>query len=225
MLRCIIALLLVTHTAMSADWSQLTPEQRVADVKQRREATLKQELSALGLKLGNTVFIRVMKENSEMELWLQPAAEKPFHLFKTYPIARWSGTLGPKQKEGDLQAPEGRYAITRRLMHPGSKYHLAMNIGYPNAQDRTLGRTGSLIMIHGSNVSLGCFAMTDPVIEEIYLLVDAALNAGQNEVPVHSFPFRMTEERMAKETDSPWREFWQELKAMWDAFEKDKRVQ
>jgi len=196
MLRWIVSLLFFTLTAMSADWSQLTPEQRVADVKLRREPTLKQELNAAGLKLGNAVFIRVMKESSEMELWLQPAADKPFQRFKTYTVARWSGTLGPKQKEGDLQAPEGRYGITRRLLHPGSKYHLAMNIGYPNAQDRALGRTGSLIMIHGSNVSLGCFAMTDPVIEEIYLLVDAALTDGQPEVPVHRFPFRMTEANM-----------------------------
>ncbi len=224
MLRWIVSLLFFTLTAMSADWTQLTPEQRVADVKLRREPTLKQELSAAGLKLGNPVLIRVIKESSEMELWLQPAADKPFQRFKTYAIARWSGTLGPKQKEGDLQAPEGRYGITRKLMHPGSKYHLAMNIGYPNAHDRALGRTGSLIMIHGSNVSLGCFAMTDPVIEEIYLLVDAALTAGQPEVPVHSFPFRMTEERLAQTKESPWHTFWRELKAVWDAFEKDKRL-
>jgi len=190
----------------------------VADVKRRLEATLKQDLNAVGLKLGNAVFIRVIKESSEMELWLH------FQRFKTFPIARWSGTLGPKQKEGDLQAPEGFYGITRKLMHPGSKYHLAMNIGYPNAQDRALGRTGSLIMIHGSNVSLGCFAMTDPLIEEIYLLVDAALTAGQAEVPVHSFPFRMTEERLAQTTDSPWHSFWQQLKRAWDALENDKRL-
>lgn len=148
----------------------------------------------------------------------------PFQLLKTHPIARWSGLLGPKQKEGDKQAPEGCYGITRRLMHPGSDYHLAMNIGYPNGLDRALGRTGSLIMIHGKDVSVGCFAMTDPVIEEIYLLVDAALDAGQTEVPVHCFPFRMTDKRIAEVVDSPWRGFWLKLKAVWDAFEKTKRV-
>jgi murein L,D-transpeptidase YafK len=208
--------------AMAADWATLTPEERVADVKQRRATALTLELAKQGLSLGNATLLRVMKESSEMEVWMQPTEDAAYQLFKTYRIARWSGTLGPKLKEGDMQAPEGVYGITRRLMHPGSKYHLAMNIGYPNASDQALGRTGSLIMIHGSDVSVGCFAMTDPVIEELYLIVDAALTAGQAEVPVHSFPFRMTAERMAQTTESPWHSFWSELKILWDAFEQRK---
>ncbi len=223
MKACLI-LLISTMLAMSAEWTQMSPEQRMADVKARRSEGLNTELTAAGFKLGNAVFLRVMKEDSELEVWLQNGQEKPFQLFKTQRIARWSGVLGPKQKEGDKQAPEGCYGVTRRLMHPGSTYHLAMNIGYPNALDRSLGRTGSLLMIHGKDVSIGCFAMTDPVIEEIYLLVDAALSGGQSEVPVHCFPFRMKEERMAKAVDSPWYRFWSDLKAVWDAFEKDKRI-
>ena len=76
-------------------------------------------------------------------------------------------------------------------------------------------------MVHGSNVSIGCFAMTDPVIEEIYLAVEAALVAGQQRVPVHVFPFRMTPERMAKASaeTSPWLEFWRELQPGFAAFE------
>lgn len=219
-----LAVLLGRKVHMNAEWDKLSPEQRVADVKSRRLSGLAAELAAAGLKPGNPVFLRVMKEGSEMEVWLQPSPDGSFQLFKTHPIARWSGSLGPKQKEGDKQAPEGCYGITRRLMHPGSTYHLAMNIGYPNALDRALQRTGSFIMIHGKDVSVGCFAMTDPVIEEIYLLVDAALDAGQPEVPVHCFPFRMTEQRMAEVVDSPWRASWLDLKAVWDAFEKSRQV-
>lgn len=219
-----LAALLGWKMLMNVEWNKLSPEQRIADVKSRRLSGLAAELDGAGLKPGNPVFLRVMKESSEMEVWLQPTMDGPFQLLKTHPIARWSGLLGPKQKEGDKQAPEGCYGITRRLMHPGSDYHLAMNIGYPNGLDRALGRTGSLIMIHGKDVSVGCFAMTDPVIEEIYLLVDAALDAGQTEVPVHCFPFRMTDKRIAEVVDSPWRGFWLELKAVWDAFEKTKRV-
>jgi murein L,D-transpeptidase YafK len=77
-------------------------------------------------------------------------------------------------------------------------------------------------MVHVKNVSIGCFAMTDPIIEEIYLIVDAALSAGQSTVPVHCFPFRMTAKRLAKEKDSPWHDFWQKLKQGWDAFEQTK---
>jgi murein L,D-transpeptidase YafK len=126
-------------------------------------------------------------------------------------------------KEGDLQAPEGFYEVGIKQLNPMSRFHLSFNIGYPNAYDQHHGRTGSLIMVHGSNVSIGCFAMTDPVIEEIYLLVEAALKAGQVAVPVHVFPFRMTAERIAQAEaeGAAWLSFWRdELAPPYAAFEK-----
>ena len=80
-------------------------------------------------------------------------------------------------------------------------------------------------MIHGKDVSIGCFAMTDPIIEELYLVVDAALHAGQKQVPVHCYPFRMTAERLARahSENSPWAGFWDELNASWLAFERSHR--
>ena len=123
-----------------------------------------------------------------------------------------------------MQAPEGFYSVTKSQLNPASSYHLAFNIGYPNEYDRAHQRTGSLIMVHGSNVSIGCFAMTDPVIEEIYLVVEAALNHGQERVPVHVFPFRMTEERMAnaRMQNDVWLGFWETLKEGHDLFEAKK---
>ncbi len=81
-----------------------------------------------------------------------------------------SGGLGPKLREGDHQAPEGFYRVAGGQINPSSRFHLAFNLGYPNAFDRVLGRTGSAIMVHGSRVSDGCFAMGDGAIEEIYAL-------------------------------------------------------
>lgn len=205
-----------------ANWQTLSGEQRLADLHARRDADVKAALTAQGLALGDPVFIRIVKESRELELWLKPATAATYKRIQTYPIACFSGTLGPKTKEGDLQAPAGFYATTRKLMNPASKYHLAFNIGYPNAHDQALGRTGSFIMVHGKDVSIGCFAMTDPIIEEIYLIVDAALNAGQLQVPVHCYPFRMTPERLAMAKDSEWHAFWQSLKLAWDAFEQTK---
>lgn len=204
------------------NWQNLTGEQRLADLHARRDTDVKAALTAQGLALGDPVFIRIIKESRELELWLKPATSATYNLLQTYRIAYFSGTLGPKTKEGDLQAPEGFYATTRQLMNPASKYHLAFNIGYPNAHDQALGRTGSFIMVHGKDVSIGCFAMTDPIIEEIYLIVDAALNAGQPQVPVHCYPFRMTPERLATAKDSEWHSFWQSLKRSWDAFDQTK---
>jgi murein L,D-transpeptidase YafK len=74
-------------------------------------------------------------------------------------------------------------------------------------------------MVHGNCVSIGCFAMTDDGIEEIYALAEAALARAQRSVPVHVFPFRMTDEHTQKHADSKWSQFWFELKPGYDTFE------
>ena len=66
-------------------------------------------------------------------------ADGRFYHFKTYPICDWSGKLGPKTKIGDRQAPEGFYTVRPAQMNPNSSYHLAFNMGYPNAYDRAHG--------------------------------------------------------------------------------------
>jgi murein L,D-transpeptidase YafK len=198
--------------------------ERLENVRARVEMPLKQALAAAELSYGAPVFLRVLKEESELELWMQQVGGQPWKLFRKWRIANYSGTLGPKLREGDLQAPEGFYEVGIKQLNPMSRFHLSFNIGYPNAYDQHHGRTGSLIMVHGSNVSIGCFAMTDPVIEEIYLLVEAALKAGQVAVPVHVFPFRMTAERIAQaEAErATWLGFWRdELAPSYAAFEKN----
>ncbi len=206
------------------EWAKLGASQRLADARGRLQPQLDTELSTRGFQLGDAAFIRIFKESGEFELWLQSDASKPYRLYCNYRIALFSGVLGPKTKEGDMQAPEGFYSVARSQLNPASSYHLAFNIGYPNEFDRFHQRTGSLIMVHGSNVSVGCFAMTDPVIEEIYLIVEAALNRSQDRVPVHVFPFRMTGERLAaaRLSDAPWLGFWEHLKEGHNAFETDK---
>jgi murein L,D-transpeptidase YafK len=209
---------------IAAPLNAATPQSdRLRAVRTRVEPALKQELTAAGFALGNPAFIRIFKEEGELELWLKPNGEKQFKLWKSWRIAAMSGKLGPKEKVGDLQAPEGFYAVDAKAMNPVSNYHLSFNIGYPNSYDQSLGRTGSHIMIHGNQVSIGCFAMTDPVIEPIYLVVESALNKGQTSVPVHVFPFRMTDERMTRaETDgSPWLPFWKNLRDGYKRFEEN----
>ena len=80
--------------------------------------------------------------------------------------------------------------------------------------------TGSLIMIHGNRVSVGCLAMTDPKIEEIYTLCAAAHAGGQPFFRVHIFPFRMTDARMKRAAASKWIDFWENLKQGHDWFEQ-----
>jgi murein L,D-transpeptidase YafK len=178
-------------------------------------------LSAGGFRLGDAAHIRIFKAERVLELWLR-ALEKPvFRLFCTHPIAGMSGDLGPKLAEGDRQAPEGFYAVGPKQLNPQSLHHLAFNLGYPNAYDRQLGRTGSYLMVHGGTQSAGCFAMTDRGVDQIYAVVDAALRAGQVEVQVAVFPFRMTEDALARQSSAPWLSFWENLREGAHCFERD----
>ena len=159
-------------------------------------APLQQRLQARNLRAGAAVFIRIFKRESVLEVWLQSG--RSFKLFHSYPICNWSGRLGPKLKTGDHQSPEGFYTVARHQLNPGSRYHLAFNLGYPNAYDRAHGRTGKYLMVHGDCVSWGCYAMTNPAIDDIYGLMKAAFKRGQKTVKVHIFPFRMTAANMAQ---------------------------
>ena len=193
---------------------------REKDVLTRMQPRMTKELATQGLKLGDPVFLRIFKESRELEIWIRHRDTGKFKHFKTWKIAAMSGKLGPKLAEGDLQAPEGFYYVTRPRMKPDSNFHLAFNIGYPNTYDQAHTRTGSFIMVHGNRVSAGCFAMTDPGIEEIYTLCAKALSDGQSFFRVHIFPFRMTSQRLANEKNHRWHDFWSNLKDGHDWFEK-----
>lgn len=190
-------------------------------VEEYRDAPLQQRFDALHARMGDEVFVRIFKEESVLEVWIK--TKQNFELLKTYPICAYSGGLGPKLKEGDEQAPEGFYQVDKRALNPNSKFHLAFNLGYPNAYDRAHGRTGSFLMVHGNCVSVGCYAMTDARIEEIYALVEAALDNGEAYVPVHIFPFRMTKANLMAYHDDRWSEFWGNLQEGYDYFEAKKR--
>lgn len=224
------AMQIITHQALplpypeppaAEKWQSMPAAERLSDVRKRLLPRLNEELAAKECRLGQPVFVRIFKESRELELWMQ-GDKAEWRLFRTYPIACFSGTLGPKTREGDMQAPEGFYSVAQKQLNPASRYHLAFNVGYPNAYDLAHGRTGSLIMVHGDICSIGCFAMTDPVIEEIYLIVEAAVRNGGTR-PVHVFPFRMTPERMAQ-AEAEHAEFWRGLQGGYDIFEKEKRV-
>lgn len=178
---------------------------------------------------GQQAYVRIFKQEGELELWLRKGAK--FALYKTYPICKWSGRLGPKLREGDYQSPEGFYSVSSRQLNPNSNYHLAFNVGFPNALEKSLGYTGGLVMVHGDCKSVGCYAMTDKGIDEIYGFVAAALGGGQKEVPVNIFPFRMTDSKLARETGTgllsfapadhaQWSGFWRNLKEGYDLFEQ-----
>jgi murein L,D-transpeptidase YafK len=180
---------------------------------------------ALMDKIGTTpsapVLIRTYKQEAEFEIW-KMKSDGQYALLKTYPMCRWSGQLGPKLREGDHQVPEGFYTIAPGQMNPNSHYYLSFNVGYPNAYDRALGRTGGDIMVHGVCSSAGCFSMTDAQIGEIYAVAREAFNGGERAIQMQAFPFRMTAENLAKHRLDPNIAFWKEIKNGADHFEVTK---
>ena len=175
-------------------------------------------LAKSGMKQESPIFVRIFKEESQLEIWKAKDDGRYYH-FKTYPICNWSGELGPKVVQGDKQAPEGFYTVTPGQMNPNSQFHLAFNLGYPNSYDKANGRDGSALMVHGDCRSAGCFAMTDELIEEIYALARESFRGGQTQFHVHAFPFRMTEENMKRFRNHKWYAFWKTLKQGYDDFE------
>ena len=201
-----------------AGWGMITPQSELSlAVSQGQALRLRGEFQRSALNFGAPIFIRIFKESRELELWVQ--RDERFYLFKKYPIAYFSGGLGPKQHEGDQQAPEGFYEVLPGLMNPWSNFHLAFNIGYPNLYDQARQASGGMIMVHGKRLSVGCFAMTDPVIEEIYAIADRALNAGQPSFQVHIFPFRMTPANLQRHAHSPHIAFWRNMLHGYTLFE------
>jgi murein L,D-transpeptidase YafK len=181
-------------------------------------ANLDQRLKAQGLAAGDPVFLRIFKREFELELWMMHGDR--FVRLATYPICKWSGNLGPKIKQGDRQAPEGFYTVDETALNPNSAWHRSFNLGFPNAYDRAHGRTGSLLMVHGGCGSIGCYAMTNDVIDEVWRLVTAALGNGQKRFQVQVMPFRLTESNLSRLAESPDAAFWQSLKPGYDLFEK-----
>ena len=193
---------------------------------ERNTAPLSAQLAVKDMSLGQAIFIRILKstdgtdKDGRLELFVK-SADGTFILFKTYEVCAYSGELGPKLAQGDRQSPEGFYFIKPNSLNPNSSYHLSFNLGYPNAYDRYHGRTGDYLMVHGDCVSIGCYAMTDEGIEEMYTLVDRAFAEGQPFIRVHIFPFEMSDETLQRFSDNPNHSFWQNLQTGWKAFNDD----
>src|SRR6201747_2034127 len=174
------------------------------------------------MDLQSPMLVRLFKQEAELEIWKQDRSGR-FALLKTYPICRWSGDLGPKVREGDRQAPEGFYNISPAQMNPQSAYYLSFNTGYPNAFDRSLGRSGSQLMVHGDCSSRGCYAMTDEQIAEIYSLGRESFFGGQKPVKSQPSPVKMPPVNMARNRNNPNMPFWKMIKEGYDHFEATKQ--
>lgn len=171
--------------------------------------------------LGSEVYIRIFKEDHSLEMYLKQGEK--YYLANVYNICTYNGGLGPKKYSGDNKSPEGFYKANLNSLQPNSNYYKAINIGFPNAFDRSHGYTGQYLMIHGGCKSIGCYAMTNDYIKEIYQFVQASFKNGQREINIDIYPFRMTDENLNKYKSSPNYAFWKQLQPGYKYFEAYKK--
>lgn len=159
----------------------------------------KPKLKGIAASAGGKLRILVFKNERTVEVHA-PGWKAP----RIYPMTAFSGTLGPKLREGDGQIPEGIYGIG--YLNPNSSYYLSLKVTYPNASDRARakadGRTnlGGDIMIHGKAVTIGCVPVGDDAIEDIFYLASAV---GIKNVSVVIAPYDMRNERNPELERSP----------------------
>jgi len=228
MLRIVFAAILSGF--ISQGWSKppAEGERRVAAARQTYQADVRAALERKGLRYPpREIFIRVFKFESILEVWARDRAADAFKFVIEFPLDG-ERARGRKKREGDFQTPEGFYRIVD--FNPESAAYLSMRIDYPNAADRIYAggqNPGSLIFIHGEGYSTGCVPVVFPGIAQLYLM---ALDARRRPIQVHIFPHQL--DRPDEEVDSdrltlanPGLEgFWNELRPVYDAFEKTKRL-
>jgi murein L,D-transpeptidase YafK len=201
---------------------------RVQTAKQETDSAARQLFIKMGLDYApRKVFIRIFKQEAILELWVENPKTNLFVRLKTYPVCAMSGILGGKNKTGDRQVPEGFYYIN--AYNPNSSFFLSVMINYPNEYDLHWKKTGSAICIHGNCASIGCIAIEDKPIKELYWILIQAKNAGQANIPVHIFPTQLTDnqltvlkEQFAQESDKLI--FWENLRQGYEYFENHKKL-
>jgi murein L,D-transpeptidase YafK len=169
------------------------------------------------------VTLLAMKEEKVLEVWANNN-NKNYTFVRSYNIQKLSGKEGPKLREGDRQVPEGRYKIIG--LNPNSSYHLSMKLNYPNKFDllhaKNEGRTqpGTNIFIHGKSVSIGCLAMGDKTIEELFVL---SKDVGISNVDVVISPYNPRAKKLEynKKTQPRWvSELYMNIEKTYEQYKK-----
>lgn len=225
--------LFMSLNCSSQDWfTHQLQQPRVSAANLKKYSTVESWFTSKNLSFpSNKIFWRAFKWNKVLELWAYSEDSTKYIIIKSFPICETIGDLGPKRKQGDLQIPEGFYTIEN--FNPQSKYHLSLKISYPNQSDSILGAVGELggdIYIHGGCETIGCLPMTDTLIESIYLVNLYARSIGQDFIPIHIFPTKLSANNYNKMKKDYFAgkqdilDFWANLKEGYDYFDKKKMV-
>ncbi len=219
-----------TLTGSKFTLSQLQYD-RVRDARLQQRYSIKKLFRDRGLRYpASDIYVRVFKRERILELWVRPEGDTIFSMLRTYEICAQSGELGPKRARGDNQVPEGFYSLDR--FNPYSEYHLSLHIDYPNRADQLTSMEPDLggdIFIHGGCNSIGCLALTDEGVKQLYWIAVEARAAGQTRIPVDIFPAKLGDEEIGQlarvfSADPALVNFWRTLKVGYDFFEKHRTL-
>lgn len=206
---------------------QQEQHQRVHQARLNQQARLDTIYQNVSYPPKELLLIAYKRERT-LEVWAKPESLDYFMHIIDYPFTAFSGELGPKRKQGDLQIPEGLYYICH--YNPYSNFHLSMKINYPNRSDSILGYRAALgneIRIHGSSVTIGCIPIGDQAIEQLYIACVDVKSKGQNRIPVYIFPCRMDTSGVRTldfyANDTLTRLFWANLRIAYDLFTATRR--
>ena len=206
------------------------PYSRTGSVRDKLAFERKQKVVEVLFKEAGVDFppakmlLRGFKKELELEVWAASKRSDELVHVTTYQIRSGSGDLGPKRYEGDGQVPEGFYILD--YYNRRSQFYLSMRISYPNKSDRILKkrrRAGSAIMIHGNCVSIGCLAMSDERIQELWVMT-RTLNRLKRTVHVHMFPTRDMSGLLKDNSDHEYLSFWKNIKEGFDYFNQHHRL-
>ncbi len=211
--------------------SDISNKSRVEIAKDENENNLRKMLYEKGIDYEQCeIYLRAFKLEEDLEVWAKNIADDNFTFIKSYNFCTNSGVLGPKRRQGDSQIPEGVYHIDR--FNPQSRFYLSLGLNYPNKSDLYFAhktRPGDNIFIHGDCVSIGCIAITDEKIKELYTLANQAQTNGQAKIRVDIFPIRFNREisknylpELAEYEENI--SFWQNLETIYFDFENNRKL-
>lgn len=203
---------------------------RVVNAYKDKWPVVKAQIKSVGVDPDHyELFIRAFKFEEDVEVWVKDKDSSSYIFLTKYKFCSNVGYLGPKRKQGDLQIPEGAYYLSK--FNPESNYHLSLKVSYPNKADSIKGYKpdlGGMIFIHGGCNTIGCIPITDNYIRELYVLSLQARFLGQEHIPIHILPARLTDENfnlLGQFVDNPpLLDFWQSLRPSYLYFEKHRKI-
>lgn len=184
----------------------LTVEDVIKEVGQEAEARIKPHFERAKVPYPHVqIILLAFKNEKKLELWAEKDGIPTF--IHSYPIFAASGTTGPKLREGDGQVPEGIYQII--ALNPNSNFYLSIKLNYPNrfdiekAQKDNRKNLGGDIFIHGKAISIGCIAIGDIAIEELFVLI-AKIGISNVKVVIAPNDIRKAEPIINTNFAPPW---------------------